>query len=81
MISTARARRKNVIDGETMLVIDAPHFYAAVFFTGDVEDGSAVAHEAAPIVFYMRGWSLKQVEDYCSSKGWRVLLALPKHLR
>ena len=51
---------------ETLIVIDAPHFYAGVV----LQDGRVVRF--APIVKYMRGWSRQQVLDYCRRKHWQV---------
>jgi len=50
-----------------MIVIDAPHFYAAVVLRDDV------VYRAAPIVAYMRGWSQSRVLEHCHHKRWRVL--------
>jgi len=50
-----------------MIIIDAPHFYAAVVF------GDGVVSRAAPIVAYMRGWSRSKVLEYCQKKRWRVI--------
>ena len=48
-----------------MIVIDAPHFYAAV----GVRDGVVV--KAAPIVAWTIGKSVSKVLAYCRQKGWR----------
>lgn len=46
-----------------MLVhIDAPHFCAGV----------VVGERAAPIIYYMKDWSLSQIKAYCRKKGWKV---------
>lgn len=45
-----------------MLRIVAPHFVAGI-----VRGGAA-----APIIAYMKGWTLAQIEDYCKRKGWKV---------
>ena len=50
-----------------LVVIDAPHFYAAI----TVDDEYRVV-EAAPILRYMLGWSGWRVRKYIDSKGWRV---------
>lgn len=50
---------------ETLVAIDAPHFYAGIV----AENGRV--KEAAHIVKYMKGWSGQQVADYCAKKGWR----------
>jgi len=48
-----------------MIVIDAPHFYAAVILN---TQGDVVM--AAPIVKYMITWHRKGVIAYCRRKGW-----------
>lgn len=45
-----------------MLRISAPHFVAGIVRGG----------EAAPILRYMQGWTLKRIKDYCAHKGWLV---------
>lgn len=55
---------------ETLIVIDAPHFYAGLV----AENGRVKM--AADIIRYMGpkgrrpGWTGQQVADYCKSKGW-----------
>lgn len=49
---------------ETLVAIDAPHFYAGIV----ARNGKVV--EAAHIVKYMKGWDGKRVADYCKAKGW-----------
>lgn len=49
-----------------MIRITAPHFCA-----GFVAD-SVVTKECAPILSYMRGWTGRQVADYCKRKGWAL---------
>jgi hypothetical protein len=49
---------------ETLISIDAPHFYAGII----ARDGKVI--EAAHIVKYMKGWNGKRVADYCKAKGW-----------
>lgn len=51
-----------------MIVIDAPHFFAAVVIgqNGRVE-------RAAPILKYMVGWKAKDVIAYASGKGWKTI--------
>jgi|KBSMisStandDraft_5_1062788.scaffolds.fasta_scaffold211567_2 hypothetical protein len=48
-----------------MIVINAPHFYAAVI----VENNRVV--RAAPIVKWMIGKSVPDVLAYCMRKGWK----------
>lgn len=49
-----------------VVVIDAPHFYAALIVT----DG--VVTEAAPILRWMLGWNRREVWRKLQLKGWRV---------
>lgn len=51
-----------------MVAINAPHFYAAVIYN---DNGQVV--EAAPIIRYMTGWFMDQVEEYCNKKGWNIV--------
>jgi hypothetical protein len=51
-----------------MIRITAPHFTAGLIFQNDV------VVTAAPILHYMRGWSRKQVEEYCVRKRWVYLI-------
>lgn len=45
-----------------MLRITAPHFVAGI-----VQRGAC-----APIIKYMRGWTLREIQRYCERKGWSV---------
>lgn len=45
-----------------MLRISAPHFVAGIVRGGDV----------APIIRYMKGWTLTQIRAYCERKRWAV---------
>lgn len=45
-----------------MLRITAPHFVAGIVRGGD----------CAPILRYMRGWTLREIRAYCARKGWTV---------
>ena len=45
-----------------MLRIVAPHFVAGI-----VRDGPV-----APIISYMKGWTLARIRAYCARKGWSV---------
>jgi hypothetical protein len=42
--------------------IDAPHFSAGY----DLETG-----RIAPIIKYMKDWSIEEIQEYCAKKGWR----------
>jgi hypothetical protein len=44
-----------------MLRITAPHFCAGI--------GEGMC---APIIKYMRGWTVRQIREYCQRKGWKV---------
>lgn len=45
-----------------MLVrITAPHFCAGICEMG-----------IAPILAYMRGWTVKQIREYCARKRWTM---------
>ena len=46
-----------------LIRITAPHFVAGIDTDRDV---------AAPIIAYMRHWSLKRIYAYCRAKGWVV---------
>lgn len=52
--------------GDAMIIIDAPHFNAAV-----VLDDNGVVVRAAPILKYMLGWTAARVVRYCFRKGWQ----------
>lgn len=45
-----------------MLRIVAPHFVAGIVRGG----------LCAPIIGYMRGWTLRQIREYCERKCWDV---------
>jgi hypothetical protein len=45
-----------------MLRIVAPHFVAGIVRGG----------LCAPIIRYMRGWTYRQIAEYCQRKGWQV---------
>jgi hypothetical protein len=51
-----------------MIQITAPHFTAGIVFENDI------VIRTAPILSYMRGWSLYKVETYCITKKWRYLI-------
>lgn len=48
-----------------MLRITAKHFCAGAILAWNI----VIAH--APILRYMRGWSVSEVESYCRKKGWK----------
>jgi hypothetical protein len=45
-----------------MLRIVAPHFIAGIVRGGMV----------APIIAYMKGWTLSQIKAYCAKKCWEI---------
>ncbi len=49
---------------DRLIRISAPHFVAGAV----VRDGRAA--RCAPILRYMAGWTVAQIEAYCRSKGW-----------
>lgn len=58
---------------ESVIVINAPHFYAAIITNRtDVID-------AAPIVKYMIGWPEKRASAYITSKRWAAVRMTPKN--
>ena len=50
------------------LQLTAPHFVAGLFLHVDNE----VCFEAAPIIKYMRGWSLDRIVGYARYKKWQI---------
>lgn len=50
-----------------MIVIDAPHFYAAVVIGPD-----GLVMRVAPILKYMMNWEVERVMSYARSKGWKA---------
>jgi hypothetical protein len=50
-----------------LLRIEAPHFVAGL----ETGPGRLVTRPA-PIVGYMRGWSVRRVISYCRRKRWRL---------
>jgi hypothetical protein len=52
---------------ESLLAIDAPHFYCGVILCNDR------VIRAAPIVRYMRGWTADRLRRYCQRRGWQVI--------
>jgi hypothetical protein len=56
-----------------LIQITAPHFCAGV------ELGvNGVGVRAAPIIRYMRGWSLQQIATYCTKKKWHMQVVSTK---
>ncbi len=48
-----------------LVCITAPHFCAGV----------VVGERAAPIVAYMRTWTLAHILAYCQQKGWQYAVS------
>jgi hypothetical protein len=51
---------------ELLATIKAPKFHAGIVLQND-----KVIEAAAP-VRYMRGWTRKNVREYCQERGWQV---------
>lgn len=47
-----------------LIRITAPHFVAAF-------EADNVVRRCAPIISYMKGWTGRQVSEYCKRKGWK----------
>jgi len=47
------------VDKRILIRITAPHFCAGI-----------TNGRAAPILQYMRGWTVKRIQAYCVAKGW-----------
>ena len=45
------------------VLIEAPRFCAMY----DMDSG-----RIAPIIQYMKGWTLQQIEDHCKAKQWKL---------
>lgn len=45
-----------------LIMIEGPHFVAGY----DVDSGNI-----APIIRYMRGWTIEEIIRYCEKKGWK----------
>lgn len=61
MKTRLKLSRKHVL-----LELDAPHFNAGLL----IVDG--YVKEAAPILGYMTGWSIKKATSYAEERGWRL---------
>jgi hypothetical protein len=48
-----------------IIVVTSPYFCASY-------DTKLARRPIAPIIRYMRGWSLERIVDYCVRKGWKV---------
>ena len=58
-----------------LLRISAPHFVAGIecysaFGCHDYDDNPTLIHRTAPILKYMKGWTVHRIQHYCHRKGW-----------
>lgn len=53
----------------SLLRVTAPHFVAGA----EVSGPSLTLSRAAPIISYMRGWTVFSAQAYCHEKGWSWL--------
>lgn len=53
-----------------ILVVDAPHFYAAALWRKN-GSGTWECYHAAPIVRYLVGMSAKEAKRYITKKNWK----------
>jgi hypothetical protein len=51
-----------IIKKRLMLQITSPYFCAGIVQGGPV----------APIIWYMKGWTLGEIKAYCAKKGWTI---------
>jgi hypothetical protein len=59
------------MNGDALVWINAPHFCAGVAYVRGAAHPRVT--DAAPIVRYMRGWTVARVLDYCASKRWQCV--------
>lgn len=45
------------------IIVDSGYFYAM----GDLETG-----RFAPIIKFMKNWTIEEIRDYCKNKGWKL---------
>lgn len=60
---------RKIKSSERLIRITAPHFAAGV-----VMDSSRMVFKTAPILKYMKSWSLDRIQKYCKRKEWRCEL-------
>ncbi len=53
---------------ETLIQVTSPYFCAGIVLQKNT------VTVAAPIIKYMKGWSLHKVENYCANKRWKVIV-------
>ena len=51
---------------EVLIQITAPHFCAGI----TIKEYKVI--EVAPIVHYMKDWTMDRVIEYCKTKSWRL---------
>jgi len=49
---------------EVLIRIESSYFVAGIIVGEQY-------NKCAPIVHYMRDWSIQKIKNYCSKKGWR----------
>ena len=54
-----------------LIQIDNPHG-PKQFCAGIILENGKVT-ETAPILYWMKGWKLEKVLDYCKQKNWKVI--------
>lgn len=57
-----------------LMQVAAPNFTAGVELEADFRANPVNAEhcQIAPILRFMRGWSLDEIERYCYAKGWKL---------
>lgn len=58
--------------------IEAPHFVAGIDIYDkvghyDYDNKPVPIHRTAPILNYMKGWTLSRIMRYCKVKGWKFI--------
>lgn len=53
---------------EILIRIEAPYFVAGIVYNIDI--GEVI--KIAPIIKYMKQWSVSQIIQYCEKKHWKV---------
>ena len=59
-----------------LIRISAPHFVAGLIAYGsighyDYDDKPVPVHTTAPILHYMKSWTVGRIMRYCRLKGWQ----------
>ena len=61
-----------------LIRITAPHFVAGIItdaalgYNDSYPDEPVLIHKTAPILKYMKTWSINRIARYCRLKGWDV---------